>query len=469
MNRFMAVDILSALRTWGRLRAAELRDRLGASPATLMRAARVAGDEVIVRGRARRSTYAARRALRGSMAPIPVYRIDERGAAHEQGLLNLTYPDGCVFDLQEPMEWPTEGDEMADGWYDGLPYPMLDMRPQGFLGRNFARNHAGILQVDEDPNRWSDDDVLHALTLLGDDTPGNLIIGEASYRQWLGAVRNPVVPIDDAQLAARYAELADTALRHGVIGSSAGGEFPKFTTARRLGPAGEVAHVIVKFSGNDNSEGTRRWSDLLVCEHLAGRVLARLPGSNSAADSTIHQATGRTYLEVVRFDRHGAHGRSGLVSLQALNGAFVGTNAAPWPATIIRLDSQRLLAEQSVAQVQLLWHFGKLIANTDMHEGNLSFQPALPGQAGLRAAPAYDMLPMLYAPARGVEMAARDFAPPLPLPSEAKVWMHAAVAALDFWRLAGADARISDEFRGTCSENARKVEAAMRHPAVAST
>jgi hypothetical protein len=43
-----------------------------------------------------------------------------------------------------------------------------------------------------------------------------------------------------------------------------------------------------------------------------------------------------------------------------------------------RLDQQPAAMEQSAA----LWHFGKLVANDDMHEGNLSFQPALPGQAG---------------------------------------------------------------------------------------
>ena len=463
----MSDDILTILRTWGRLSAAELRDRLNVSPATLMRTARGAGDGVIARGRARRSTYAARRALRGSLSPIPVYRIDEHGAAHEQGLLNLTYPDGSVFDLQEPMEWPTEGNAMADGWYDGLPYPMLDMRPQGFLGRSFARNNATMLQVDEDPNRWSDDDALHALTLLGDDTPGNLIIGETSYRRWLTTARELAVPIVDTDVSVRYAGLAGTAMSHGVQGSSAGGEFPKFTATRRLRTSDKVAHVIVKFSGNDNSEGTRRWADLLVCEHIAGGVIQRLKGFIQPAESTIHQAAGRTFLEVIRFDRHGPLGRSGLLSLQSLNGAFVGSNAAPWPTTVARLDSLKLLRAETVLQTQMLWHFGKLIANSDMHEGNLSFQPEVPGEAGLRLAPVYDMVPMLYAPARGVEVVTRNFDAPLPLPSEAAVWMRAALAALEFWELASADARVSNAFRETCGENARKVEAAMRHPAVA--
>ena len=431
-----------------------------------MRAARAAGDEVIVRGNARRSTYAARRALRGRTAPIPVYRIDERGTAHEQGRLSLTYPDGSVLDLAGPMEWPIRGPEMADGWHDGLPYPLLDMRPQGFLGRNFARNNAAILQVDDDPTRWSDDDALHALTLLGDDAPGNFILGEAAFRLWLESVRAPSEPIAPSRMFEQYLELADRALSRGIVGSSAGGEFPKFTAKRRSDDLDEVSHVIVKFSGNDNSDGTQRWADLLVCEHLAARVVQA--GLHlRASESTIYQVGGRTFLEVVRFDRHGHHGRSGLLSLQAVNAAFVGANQAPWPATVLRLATLALPRPSALDEATLLWHFGRLVGNTDMHEGNLSFQPALPDQAGLRLAPVYDMVPMMYAPARGVEVVARRFDPQLPLPGEAKAWRSAAEAALEFWRLSSGDARISPGFRAICAENARAVDDALRHPAVA--
>lgn len=52
------------------------------------------------------------------------------------------------------------------------------------------------------------------------------------------------------------------------------------------------------------------------------------------------------------------------------------------------------------------------IANTDVHTGNLSFRP----QAQLELAPAYDMLPMLYAPLPNGEVPALTFEPPPPLP-----------------------------------------------------
>ena len=463
-------DILSILRAWGRLPAAELRRRLDVSPPTLMRAVRSAGDDIVVRGSARRTTYAAKRALRGSMAPIPLYRIDEQGAAHEQGLISLTYPDGSALELQESLEWPLVGNAMADGWYDGLPYQLLDMRPQGFLGRHFARENAAILQVNEDPQKWSDDDAVYALCLLGSDTPGNFILGAAAYRRWLESLQAPRPGIGDDEIQARYAELAQRSLQQGVAGSSAAGEFPKFTAVRRhskgVGPGDDVAHVIVKFSGNDGSEGVQRWSDLLVCEHLATLVMRDQLGI-PAAETTIHQAAGRTFLEVVRFDRHGRSGRSGLLSLHALNAALLGANPADWPITVAKLDALDLLAQNASETVSLMWHFGTLIANVDMHEGNLSFVPAAVGEAGLRIAPAYDMLPMLYVPQRGVEVVARSYAPQLPLPSERRAWRAAAAAAQTFWSLAAGDVRISEGFRVVCSQNLAKLRALAVHPAAA--
>lgn len=89
---------------------------------------------------------------------------------------------------------------------------------------------------------------------------------------------------------------------------------------------------------------------------------------------------------------------------------------------------------------------------------HLSFLPdaaqARDGQPGLRLSPAYDVLPMLNAPARGVELPARSFQPRLPLPAERVVWEHSASAAVEFWQAAAADARISTGFRATCADNA---------------
>lgn len=101
-----------------------------------------------------------------------------------------------------------------------------------------------------------------------------------------------------------------------------------------------------------------------------------------------------------------------------------------------------------------LWHFGRLIANTHMHDGNLSFMPRISAAASpLILAPAYDMLPMLYAPRRGVELPLVNFNPRLPLPTEREAWRIAAAAAEQFWARAGDGARISAEFRAICADN----------------
>jgi hypothetical protein len=88
-------------------------------------------------------------------------------------------------------------------------------------------------------------------------------------------------------------------------------------------------HVIVTFSGSDGSPGAQRWADLLVCEHLAlGVVQAHL--HLPAAASQMHQTGGRTFLEVQRFDRHGAHGRSPLCTWAALDAGLFGLAGKPW-------------------------------------------------------------------------------------------------------------------------------------------
>ena len=118
------------------------------------------------------------------------------------------------------------------------------------------------------------------------------------------------------------------------------------------------------------------------------------------------------------------------------------------------------MSEAGVASVAQLWWFGRLIANTDMHAGNLSFRP----QAGqLQVAPAYDMLPMLFAPLAGGEVAERQFAPPLPLPRERPVWQAACSAALRFWRTAASDSRISAGFRAICRTQGERLEGAAPH------
>ncbi len=142
--------LVSTLRAQPNLPAAQLRDSLGVSPATLMRAVRAAGTAVITIGQARRTSYAARRLLRGSSAALPVFQVDAQGGYSELGAMDLAYPHGSVFHFFQPNAWPLDA-PMRDGWHEGIPYFMQDLRPDGFLGRQFARMHAQILQLGENP------------------------------------------------------------------------------------------------------------------------------------------------------------------------------------------------------------------------------------------------------------------------------------------------------------------------------
>ncbi len=102
--------------------------------------------------------------------------------------------------------------------------------------------------------------------------------------------------------------------------------------------------------------------------------------------------------------------------------------------------------------VRRLACFGQLIGNTDMHAGNLAFwfDDTLP----FRPAPAYDMLPMLWAPATQGEIRPVTFAPAAPVPAVRVAWIQAAGWAAEFWRrVAEDDANISTDFR-TIAEQA---------------
>lgn len=450
-----------------RVPAGRIALRLGISRPTLMRAVQAAGDQVITLGQTRNRAYAARRPLRGQWAPLPVFQVNTAGEPSQIGRLHLAHGHGCWFEGQlghGGAGWPLDPTDtaMRDGWHEGLPYPLQDMRPEGFLGRAFARAHAALLQVPDDPREWSDDDTLHALSLLGADTVGNLIVGEAAYQRWASQrlpsdANTPATPESDRAQA--WLQRANDAMQTGQAGSSAAGEFPKFTAAVQQ-PDGQTRHMLVKFSGLDDSPGSRRWADLLVCEHLALEALA--PLGVPAARSRILQAGGRTFLEVERFDRHGAHGRSPVCSWQAIGSALLGDTSGPWPEVGQRLRQHGLIAKSddtSLHTLGLLWHFGRFIQNTDMHAGNLSFVPV---NGHFQVAPAYDMLPMHHAPVRGVELPQRAYEVALPLPASFEVARPAARAAQAFWMQAGADTRISEAFRAVCVANADAVGALMR-------
>ncbi|CAH0243390.1 hypothetical protein SRABI106_02452 [Rahnella aquatilis] len=128
--------------------------------------------------------------------------------------------------------------------------------------------------------------------------------------------------------------------------------------------------------------------------------------------------------------------------------------------TAQRLRQSKVITAATVDKIEQIYAFGKLIANSDMHQGNLSFiDPAIdPLKQALSISPVYDMLPMAFAPTNAGTMR-RETLPltPDPLVSKEK-WLNAQDWAGEFWRKVESDMAISPEFRQLASGMLAQVE-----------
>ncbi|MGH9258229.1 MAG: type II toxin-antitoxin system HipA family toxin YjjJ, partial [Vicinamibacterales bacterium] len=231
------------------LHAADLRERLGVSPATLMRAVRDAGPDVIRIGRGRATRYGLRQTWPNlDTSRFPLFRVTDNGTPRSAGEL--------VTLVARQTVWTAAGTVS-----NGLPMELADARPSGFLGRHFAAMHAD-LRLPARLADWSHHHILIAMSRRGEDVPGNLIVGDESFARWQ-ALKRVVKTRND------YPELAEATIAGHPPGSSAGGEQPKF------GVLVDGRHVLVKFAarGGAGDVVARRWCDLLVLEALALDVL----------------------------------------------------------------------------------------------------------------------------------------------------------------------------------------------------
>jgi hypothetical protein len=289
-------------------------------------------------------------------------------------------------------------------------------------------------QVPADPRNWSDDDIMVFLQSAGADLPGHHVVGDACLRQALGnAVHR------EADSRDRYPELASFASQR-VAGSSAGGEQPKFLA--NLWETDRWHHVLVKYSPPMDQAVGRRWADLLLAEYHAHEVLAE--NGHGIVGVKCFDLEGRRFLEVPRFDRSSASGRRGVVSLHSLHAAGVGSHARTWADALKELNVEGLVDDGTREAGAKLQSFGELIGNTDMHFGNLALW--MSDDLPFRLAPAYDMLPMLWAPSAQGELVNRRHAPEPPIPAMRDAWHEAAEWADQFWGNLASDQRLSKEF-----------------------
>lgn len=426
------------------------------SQATFSRSVTGAGDRIVAIGRARARRYAAARDIAGLGRVAPIFRIDSSGKMELLAHLRPYAPAGMFVDDPAGLPRWMRG-ARGNGTFDGPVVFVRDLRPRGFLGASFAARLGEGSGLAADPAGWSDDEAIVAIARAGDDLPGDLVVGDEAAKRVYEAWANAAPPVARADRSRIYPELAGRAIAGIVPGGVVGGEQPKFG-ALVAAAAGGARHVLVKFSPSEYSTSARRWCDLLVCEHLAHEAM-RARGW-AAAGTEILEGGSRVFLEVERFDRVGEHGRRAVVTLATMNAEYAGMapNAGRWAEAASRLAADGWLSPDTVARVRAREAFGRFIANTDTHLDDVSFFPRDDGSLDL--APAYDMLPMGYAPVAG-DVPQCDYVVPAPEPGHEMTWTQAGGMAAGYWRTVSRDDRVSRPFQAIAAANADAVERAL--------
>ena len=428
----LQTELLRQLRLYGPASASDLRNKLELSQPTFSRLVKRCQAELLVLGKAQRTRYAVPRSIPGLPTANPVYIAAQSPEVPARRL--------CRLHAIEPKGFWAEGlTSRGDDVFDQLPYFLADLRPSGFLGRLVPRLVASE-SFPENLKDWSDDHVLRYLTQHGWNATGNLIVGDVAFQLYLEHSQAPTGIVTDDERARRYPELAADVLAWGEPGASAAGEQPKFLVMTQRD--GHLQPALVKFSPPITEAVGRRVADLLVAEHLAHQVLVAhgLP----AAASDVFETTGQMFLEVERFDRQGAVYRSGMITLEALDGFYVGGDTN-WLRSTAALAACNVLDGETLRQVRWLSRFGHLIANSDMHAGNLAFST----RDGLHVeglAPVYDMTPMRFMPQHG-HMPTPELRPSLPTARDADIESGAQAAARDFWARVAEHPLVSAQFQ----------------------
>ncbi len=223
----MASSVIDAIVEFLRRNPAsstELASYCDCDRSTVTRQLKLLEIKLVATGRARSTRYYLRR---GYDSDTALYRVSEAGHAEHFGTMVAVMPNGYVVKTSGDVDYV---------YYDDLPWWLQDLLPQGFLGRNLAKAlfKRGIV-VTDDIDYWKDQDIFQALLHAKGDSPGNLLIGQLSYQEWLQ--HDPVALSEDD-----FNRLAADAMAGEVVGSSAGGEQPKFCAYV------DGKHRLVKFT-----------------------------------------------------------------------------------------------------------------------------------------------------------------------------------------------------------------------------
>ena len=417
----------------------EIQAATGLSQSSVARRLKEMGDSVVQIHEGRLIRYAATCNAFGADDRIPLGIIDHVGKANVIAHIRPLSHGGFFLEPLHSVSYLLLG-ESRNGLYDGLPYFLYDLRPQGYLGRQVARNIAKKLDdFPSDPRQWTNNHIGKYLISNGDDLPGNFIFGEQAFLR----IQRRAIPVT----VKSYPKLAENVMKGELPGSSAGGEQPKFTAFKSDPPfpatSGNQSHIIVKFSPKGNNDVAQRWRDILITEYHASRIISE--NIYLSAETNLFEMAGRLFLESQRFDRFGEFGRASMVSLQSIDNEFVGFGHN-WPKILNELFTQNLVTEQDLLTIEHMWYFGQLINNTDMHPGNLSLTME---RDSFRLLPCYDMCSMGFAPKSGGEVQPFLFdasnIPDVNISEDELERLRG--LAHTFWDNVAKDDRISNEFK----------------------
>jgi hypothetical protein len=378
LSKIDLLEAVAALLTRGEpLTAAQLAAATGKSQPSISGAIKALGERVHRMGAARSTRYALKKDILGLPALQLIGLTGTEGDSTTWGSLTHLHTDQTHTKAQGGQWLTSKG---------RLPWFLTPLRPQGFLGRQYARARADF---PANPDSWSLAQTLYIITQHAHNPPGAFELGQIDQRRMVDEV--------SAVIADRLTQYDATATHAGQTlpaGSSAGGEQPKFLS--EYANAHGWQHCIVKFTPPRGTPFGERWHALLTLEQLASRILAK--HGIAAAQANLLHSTQRSYLESIRFDRIGTHGKQHVVAIAAVHDEFVKSSWTHWVTTSEALAKLGLITQQELKQIATIFAFGHDIGNTDMHSGNLSFFVDDVIQPKIRLAPVYDMLPMMWRP-----------------------------------------------------------------------
>jgi HipA-like C-terminal domain len=389
-------DLFSVLEKNGPLSAASLGLALGVSQPTISRLISKSALSIARIGNGKNTLYGLLEPILGYSSAQSLHWVTELGAISKFGeLIHLAGGSLCIeSEFGRDVFDPKKNNEP-------LPWYLSPLLLQGFLGRQRVqeiRTYSPFLPTNSE--RWNSSQHLYAALSSKVDSRGAVLVGDNAPELWQATCA--IEGLSTFSIAKHYELLAQNQEFNGLPGkSSADGEQPKFVA--RVNVQGTSTEYIVKYTNFplDTPVG-QRWHDLLVTEQLASEVLAR--AGFEVPTSKLVTEPNRTFLESKRIDRVGACGRRHMISFAQLHQAFIRAPIKHWVDTGKQLHLLKKLDQNTIRTINILYLFGGLIGNNDMHAGNLSVivdEPKNIWKQKFKLAPCYDMLAMRWAPQMG--------------------------------------------------------------------